>query len=90
MQAHMQSPIIENKKYKKCRTFENMSFSKKTVWRFQRKKKENTFLAQSKQPRGTYGLQKQQLNMALERVRIKLNKTWKKSIQNKTVGNLQN
>ena len=43
--------------------FENMSFSKKTVWRFQRKK--NTLLAQSKQLRGTHSLQKQQLNMAL-------------------------
>ena len=44
--------------------FENMSFSKKTVWRFQRKK-ENTLLAQSKQLRGAHSLQKQQLNMAL-------------------------
>ena len=65
MQAHMKSPIIKNKMYKKWRTFRKHEFLEKNRLKVSTKKKENTLLAQSKQLRGAHSLQKQQLNMAL-------------------------
>ena len=59
------APSLKTKSIKKYRTFRKHEFLEKNRLKVSTKKKENTLLAQSKQPRGTHSLQKQQLNMAL-------------------------
>ena len=59
------APSLKSKSIKKCRTFRKHEFLEKTRLKLSTQKKENTLLAQSKQPRGTHSLQKQRLKMAL-------------------------